>query len=222
MRDGDPLAGTTREAAHGYVNGNPLNRTDPSGLAWGIPDWVPVVGGGCVAIGDETYSDSSGATQTCDNSDTQYAVGQFNAGMANGLTFGLSNYLFDATGTSQHVDMQSGYFIVGNLTGAALAAPVVGIKSYNSVSSVAGFAGAARTCGWADGVGGEDCAWAVGALGVTNLGATMQLAVRGDGSIIGSGARLFGISIDTMTNGVNNFLNFSSVGMYATASRSCN
>ncbi len=83
----DPLVSVTREA-YGYVGGSPLNRTDPSGQAWGIPDWVPVVGGGCIAVGTDSYEDSNGDTQTCDNSDNQDWSGNVLAGAGNALTFG--------------------------------------------------------------------------------------------------------------------------------------
>ena len=46
----DPLEAITR-SPYAYVYGSPLNGTDPSGL-FGIPEWVPVVGGKCVDIAD--------------------------------------------------------------------------------------------------------------------------------------------------------------------------
>src|SRR5690606_34385824 len=58
----DPLNGSTRDP-YGYAGNDGINRSDPTGLAWGIPEWIPVVGGGCVAMGTEFYEDSSGTTR---------------------------------------------------------------------------------------------------------------------------------------------------------------
>ena len=46
----DPLVATTQDP-YGYAGNNPVNATDPTGL-FGIPEWVPVVGGKCVDIAD--------------------------------------------------------------------------------------------------------------------------------------------------------------------------
>ena len=46
----DPWVSTTMDP-YGYALNNPVNATDPTGL-FGIPEWVPVVGGKCVDIAD--------------------------------------------------------------------------------------------------------------------------------------------------------------------------
>lgn len=72
----DPLVGVTQDP-YGYALNNPVNATDPTGL-FGIPEWVPVVGGKCVAIGDPN----------CDNSGSRRWAGNVLAGAGNALTFG--------------------------------------------------------------------------------------------------------------------------------------
>jgi RHS repeat-associated protein len=42
----DPIVGVTQEP-YGYTGGNPANATDVSGL-FGVPEWLPVIGGRCV------------------------------------------------------------------------------------------------------------------------------------------------------------------------------
>lgn len=79
----DPLNAMTR-SAYGYVGGNPLNATDPSGLI-GIPDWVPVVGGICV-VG----SDGCGATKSFaeDHPEVSQRVANVSGGILDGLSLG--------------------------------------------------------------------------------------------------------------------------------------
>ena len=108
----DPAVATTL-SPYGYVAGNPLNGSDPSGLDFNLP-----FGGLCVHF----FLGSS----NCQGSLSQDVVksGAFQAanGFANGFSFGLSTKVEDAFGAAPNTS--SGCFqggsIGGNVAGIAL------------------------------------------------------------------------------------------------------
>ncbi len=110
----DPANAVTR-SAYGYVGGNPLNMTDPSGL-FGIPgtDW-------CVDIADDSCN--SIAEQHPEGSQN---VANFAGGVLDGVTFGNGNEITSGLHIDDHVNWNSGATSFGrgvgitfNLYGAA-------------------------------------------------------------------------------------------------------
>jgi RHS repeat-associated protein len=82
-----------------YVRNDPINSIDPTGLLEGVPDWL------------EQWDNSGGLQDT----------GDFFAGMSSSLTFGLSDYLIDASGLGKYGSKCSGAYEGGSIAGAGVA-----------------------------------------------------------------------------------------------------
>lgn len=129
----DPANALTR-SAYGYVGGNPLNMTDPSGL-FGIPgtDW-------CVDIADDSCN--SIAEQ---HPEVSQGVADFSGGVLNGLSFGTaSNVGF----VNDRVNFESGWAMGGHAVGGALLLPfaIEAAPAFFYVSTAAGVGNAGYTC----------------------------------------------------------------------------
>ena len=108
-RDYDPQVGrwTTKDPIllaggfnlYVYVGNDPINATDVSGLLKGVPDWL-------------LWLDDHGVLQ---------GAGDFSAGVASALTFGLSDKLIGATGLGKYGSKCSGAYFGGHVGGMAIA-----------------------------------------------------------------------------------------------------
>lgn len=111
----DPMVAQTW-SPYGYVSGNPLNLSDPSG-AWGLPDWATSAWN---ATGGQVVHAVQEGANAFDNS----AVGRVANGWANGVSFGLSS---DAEGAAGAAPTQSDpLFQDGNLAGIVTGVAVGG------------------------------------------------------------------------------------------------
>jgi len=107
-RDYDPEVGrwTTKDPIllggglnlYQYVGNDPINSTDISGLLEGVPDWL-------------LWLDDHGVLQ---------GAGDFSAGVASSVTFGLSDKLIGLTGLGKYGSKCSGWYLGGELGGMVL------------------------------------------------------------------------------------------------------
>ncbi len=106
----DPANALTR-SAYGYVYGNPLNMTDPSGL-FRIPgtDWcVDIADDNCNSIAEQNAAGSQAAADTA-------------GGVINGMLLGHGQGALDAIGLGDRVDLESDDARLGRYVGTGIVA----------------------------------------------------------------------------------------------------
>jgi len=125
-RDYDPQVGrwTTKDPIllaggfnlYVYVGNDPINATDVSGLLKGVPDWL-------------LWLDDHGVLQ---------GAGDFSAGVASALTFGLSDKLIGATGLGKYGSKCSGAYFGGKVTGQVAMFVAVSVATAGAGAAVEG------------------------------------------------------------------------------------
>ncbi|HVT78846.1 MAG TPA: RHS repeat-associated core domain-containing protein [Acidimicrobiales bacterium] len=136
----DPWVAMTN-SPYAYVNGNPVDRADPSGMI-GIPKWVPIVGGLCIDIADPH----------CQSIKEQHPAGaqdaaDFAAGLLDTLTFGHGQEIAGAVGVADRARWTSGYATAGNISGAVFQTVLgSGNAAVALANNVLGTASAVEAC----------------------------------------------------------------------------
>jgi RHS repeat-associated protein len=146
----DPIEVVTREP-YGYVYGNPLNLTDPSGL-WGvdIPEWVSpaaaVLGIDCFGSDCESIAEQ--------HPEVAQGLADGAGGVLDGVTFGNGRNITSVAGVEGQVRWNSGTTAFGSVLGTAFLLPFAGSSTvvagraltFGSVGTVSSFASAAGNC----------------------------------------------------------------------------
>lgn len=189
----DPAVAATR-SAYGYVYGNPLNGSDPSGmfgLGFKIPDWVPVVGGSdCVDIGDSNCNSVKEQ-----NPAASQAAADVAGGVINGMALGHGQGALDAIGLGHNVDLKSDEARLGRYVGTTVVA-VASLQypvALGYLSSVTGLLGIYQGCAIGGGAH-PGCGSAI----ATNA---PSFVLGGFAGFVGNGAGAFASTLLTLLQG---------------------